>query len=57
MQKKAWTATFLFKEFFSFFKRLILTGMFPTNCRLLILDGHGSHITLQAIEYVLINLV
>jgi hypothetical protein len=57
MQKKAWTTTFLFKEFLSFFKRLVPSGMFPTNCRLLILDGHGSHITLQAIEHVLINLV
>ncbi len=44
MQKKAWTTTFLFKVFLSFFKRLVPSGMFPTNHRLLILDGHGSHI-------------
>jgi hypothetical protein len=26
---------------------------FPTNCYLLILDGHGSHVTLKAIKQVM----
>jgi hypothetical protein len=50
MQTNAWMTTFLFKEFPSFFKRLILGGISQTNCHLLILDGHGSHVTLKAIE-------
>ncbi len=50
MQKKACMTTYLFKEFPSFFKRLILGGIFLTNHHLLILDGHGSHVTLQTIE-------
>jgi hypothetical protein len=50
MQTNAWMMTFLFKEFPSFFKRLIPNGISQTNCHLLILDGHGSHVTLKAIE-------
>jgi hypothetical protein len=42
--------TYLFKEFFSFFKRSILGEISLTNRHLLILDGHGSHVTLEAIE-------
>ncbi len=44
--------TFLFKEFLSFFKRSILSGISIINKHLLILDGHGSHVTLEAIEQV-----
>ncbi len=50
MQSKAWMITYLFKEFLSFFKRLILSGISLTNRHLLILDGHGSHVTLETIE-------
>jgi hypothetical protein len=50
MQSKAWMTTFLFKEFLSFFKRSILSGISITNRCRLILDGHGSHVTLEAIE-------
>jgi hypothetical protein len=39
----AWMTTFLFKEFMSFFKKLVPSGVFLTNSQLLILDGHGSH--------------
>jgi len=53
MQAKAWMTTFLFKVFLSFFKRLVLGGISQTNCHLLILDGHGSHVTLEAIEQVM----
>jgi hypothetical protein len=42
--------TFLFKEFLSFFKRSIPSGISLTNKHLFILDGHGSHITLEVIE-------
>jgi hypothetical protein len=35
--------TFLFKEFPSFFKRLIPSGIFHSNYHLLSLDGHGFH--------------
>jgi len=41
---------FLFKEFLSFFTRLVPCGIFQSNCCLLILDGHGSHVILQAID-------
>ncbi len=49
MQSKAWMNTFLFKEFLSFLKRFIPSGISKTNKHLLILDGHGSHVTLEAI--------
>jgi len=41
--------SFLFKEFLSFFKRSIPSGIFQSNQHLLILNGHGSHVTLKAI--------
>ncbi len=50
MQSKAWMITYLFKDFLSFFKRLILGGISLTNRHLFILDGHGSHVTLETIE-------
>jgi hypothetical protein len=50
MQSKAWMTTSLFKEFLSFFKRFIPSGIFLTIRHLLILDGHGSHVTFEAIE-------
>jgi hypothetical protein len=50
MQSKAWMITFFFKQFLSFFKRFIPNGISITNRHLFILDGHGSHVTLEAIE-------
>jgi hypothetical protein len=50
MQSKAWMTTFIFKEFLFFFKRFIPNGMSITNSHLFILDGHGSHVTLETIE-------
>jgi len=50
VQTKAWMTSFLFEYFLSFFKRSILGGIFLNNCHLLILDGHGSHVNLEAIE-------
>ncbi len=52
MQSKAWMTTFLFKEFLSFFKRCIPSEISITNKHLLILDGHGFHVTLETIEQV-----
>jgi hypothetical protein len=48
--KKKRMITFLFKEFLFFFKKLVRGGMFFTNQHLLILDGHGNHVTLEAIK-------
>jgi hypothetical protein len=50
MESKAWMTTFLFKEFLSFFKRSIPSGIPIINRRPLILDGHGPHVNLEAIE-------
>jgi hypothetical protein len=50
MQSKAWITTFLFKEILSFFKSSIPNEISITNRHLLILDGHGSHVTLEEIE-------
>jgi hypothetical protein len=50
MQSRAWMTTFLFKEFLSFFKRFIPSGISITNKHLLILDGHQFHVTLEAIK-------
>jgi hypothetical protein len=52
VQTKAWMTSFLFKEFLSFFKRSILGGSSPSNHHLLILNGHGSHVSLEAIKQV-----
>jgi hypothetical protein len=40
----------LFKEFLSFLKRSIPSGISVTNRHLFILGGHGSHITFGTIE-------
>jgi hypothetical protein len=41
---------YLFKQFLSFFIRLVLGSLFQHNRHLLILNGHGSHVILKAIE-------
>jgi hypothetical protein len=50
MEKKAWMTSFFFKEFLSFFKDFIPGGISHTNHHLLVLDGHGSHVTLKALK-------
>jgi len=40
---------FFLKEFFSFFNWSIPNGISTTNRHLLILNEHGSHITLESI--------
>jgi hypothetical protein len=44
MQNKAWMTIVLFKEFVSFFKMLVLGGIFHSNQHVFILDKHGYHI-------------
>jgi hypothetical protein len=41
--------SFLFKGFLSFFKKSIPCEISQSNQHLLILNGHGSHVTLEAI--------
>jgi hypothetical protein len=41
-----------FQRVFVFFKRFIPSGMSITDRHLLILDGHGSHVTFEVIEQV-----
>jgi len=48
MQKKTWIS-FLFKKFFSFFEKFVSSGVSLTNKHVLIIDRHGSHVTLKAI--------
>jgi hypothetical protein len=52
MQTQAWMTSFLFKEFLSLFKRSLLSGISQSNWHLLILNGRGSHVTLEAIGQV-----
>ncbi len=40
----------MFKEFMSFFNMSLLGGVSLYNWHLLILDGHGKHVTLETIE-------
>jgi hypothetical protein len=51
MQKKPWMITFLFKKFLSFFNKSILGGVPLNNRHLLILNGHGNHVTLETIKF------
>jgi hypothetical protein len=51
VQTKTWMTSFLFKEVLSFFKKLVLGGISSSNYHLLALDGHGSHVSLEAIEH------
>jgi hypothetical protein len=42
--------SYLFKQFLIFLIRSIVRGLSQQNKHLLILDEHGSHVTLEAIE-------
>jgi hypothetical protein len=50
MQIKTWMTSFFFKKFLSFFKDYVPNGISQTTCHLLVLDGHKSHVTLEALE-------
>jgi len=50
MQTKTWMTNFIFKKLLSFFKKLIPCGISLNNRHLLMLNGHGSHVTLKVIE-------
>ncbi len=49
MQKETWMISFLFKKLFFFFKTYVSSGVSLTNIHVLIIDGHGSHVTLETI--------
>ncbi len=49
-EKKNVDDLFYVQKIISFFMRSIPSGIFPSNCQLLTLDGHGSHVTLEAIK-------
>jgi hypothetical protein len=49
MHNKTWMTTFLFKDFLSFFKNLIPSGISQFDTHLFILNNHGSHVTLEGI--------
>ncbi len=49
IQTNALMTFFLFKEFMSLFKRLNLNGISQFYQHFLVLDGHGSHVMLEAI--------
>jgi hypothetical protein len=51
IQTKTWMTSFLFKKFLPFFKRSVPGGISPNNYHLLALHGHGSHVSLKAIEH------
>jgi hypothetical protein len=51
MQKKTMDGYFLVKKFMSFFNKSILGGMSLDNRHLLILDGHGNHVTIETIKH------
>jgi hypothetical protein len=48
--KKGMNDFFLFKEFLSFMNQYVLGGVFTTNQRLLVLNNHGSHVTIEVVE-------
>jgi hypothetical protein len=58
MQNNVWMIAYFFNQWFSFFCKFKLKGIYQHNCHLLIIDGHGSHVTIkrleQAIEFGLI---
>jgi len=41
---------FLFTKFLTFFKKFVLDKVSLTDQHLLVLDGHGNHVTLTSIE-------
>ncbi len=47
MQKKAWMIAYLFSKLLAFFKKSIPSGISQANHHMLILNGHGSHVTLE----------
>ncbi len=45
--------SYLFKEWLSLFRKFIPWGISKNNPHLLILDGHGSHVMIEAFEQVI----
>jgi hypothetical protein len=44
--KKVWMIFYMFEEFIFYFLKFVLGGLSFFNRQLLIMDGHGSHVTL-----------
>jgi hypothetical protein len=57
VQKNAQMTCFLFKEFLSFFIKLVLGGISQSNHHLFILNGHGSHVTLESYKVGIIDVI
>jgi hypothetical protein len=51
MQKKHVWLFFMFNEFLSFFKKSFPSGTSFINWYLLIMDGHGNHVSLESIDH------
>jgi hypothetical protein len=54
MQEKAWMTAHLFKAWIDHFVKHVnkRNGISPMNRHLLILDGHGSHVTMEVVKRV-----
>jgi len=50
MQKKAWMITYPFKEWLIFFNKSMQRGISQENHHILILDGYGSHVTIEVVK-------
>jgi hypothetical protein len=53
MQKKTWMTSYLLKEWLFSFNKFIPWGISQDNPHLLILDGHVSHVMIEAFEQVI----
>ncbi len=49
MQMKAWTIAYIFNHWLPLFFRYVLGGISQQNHHLLIMDGHGSHVTIKTL--------
>jgi hypothetical protein len=49
---KTWMTTYLFKQWLVFLYKYVLRGVYQHIRHLLILDGHGSHATIQALKQI-----
>jgi hypothetical protein len=48
--KKGLNYFFYFQGIPFFFKEFVLNGVSSTNRHILVLDGHGSHVTLEVVS-------
>jgi len=56
--KKGWTSHMLGMEWIKHFYKVTKSTIMGGECRLLIVDGHRSHITVEFVEFCLsVNIV